>query len=643
MIVATAGHVDHGKTSVVKHLSGVDTDSLEEEKRRGLTINLGYAYLHANTDTRVGLIDVPGHSRFINTMIAGVSGIDLALIVVAADEGPMPQTMEHLEVLRLLGIGQYAIVITHIDRVKSPRVEEVTEVLQSVMGMQWPVFEVNNIDGAGVDDLKRYLLKMAEEQGAKSREGYFRLSIDRSFLLNGIGLVATGTAISGSVSEGDKLFLLPGNREVRVRAIHSQNQKSATGQAGQRCALQLAGIERSQINRGDWLHASAQTQVSNRLDVRLEMSDRLSFKVKHLCPVKLYIGAKLQPAKLYFLERQTDGNQLEAGSRELVQLIVDSPISCCRGDRFILRDSSESITLGGGVVLDPYADYNPKLSEKGKNYLLAMGLPTPQETLQKLLIDQQKTVNLSQFKQACNLQDADLAAVLQQADLLHKTKAFSLQGQEYLVANQYWESVEKVIVGVVQGWHKENPSAEGIQSGALLAELLPVTDKGLYWRVLDNLVEQNVLSWANGCISLKGFRSQRSAEERQHWQLIEQALSQYSHQIPTLADLQNDLQLDGKTVEGVLQRAVVEGRVFRLGAKRFVLFQQLRRFSQGVNQLAIAKPRFSVVDIKNHLQLGRNSSVELLEYFDLIGFTRRHGQSRAVLDKTLPDRILTMK
>ena len=643
MLVATAGHVDHGKTSVVKHLSGVDTDSLEEERRRGLTINLGYAYLHADADTRVGLIDVPGHSRFINTMIAGVSGIDLALIVVAADEGPMPQTMEHLEVLRLLGIGQYAIVITHIDRVERPRVVQVTEALQSAMGMQWPVFQVNNIDGSGVDDLKSYLLQMAVEQSAKSREGYFRLSIDRSFLLNGIGLVATGTAMSGSVSEGDKLFLLPGHREVRVRAIHSQNQKSATGQAGQRCALQLAGIERSQISRGDWLHASAQTQVSNRLDVRLEMSDRLSFKVRHLCPVKLYIGAKLQPAKLYLLERQTHGNQLEAGSRVLAQLIIDSPISCCRGDRFILRDSSESTTLGGGIVLDPHAGYNPKLSDKGKKYLLAMELPTPQETLQKLIIDQQQTVNLSQFKQACNLQDADLAAVLQQADLLDKTKAFSLRGQEYLVAKQYWENAEKVMVDAVQGWHKENPAAEGIQSGALLAGLLPVTDKSLYWRVLDNLVERAVLSRSNGCISLEGFRSQRSAEERHHWQLIEQALSHYSHQIPTLVDLQNDLQLDDKTVEGVLQRAVVEGRVFRLGAKRFVLFQQLSRFAQGVNQFAIAKPRFSVVDIKNHLQLGRNSSVELLEYFDLIGFTRRHGQSRAVLDKTLPDRILTMK
>jgi selenocysteine-specific elongation factor len=642
MIVATAGHVDHGKTSLVKHLTGVDTDSLEEEKRRGLTINLGYAYLNADANTRIGLIDVPGHSRFINTMIAGVSGIDLALVVVAADEGPMPQTMEHLEVLRLLGIDQYAIVITHIDRVENPRLTQVTEVLQSAMGGQWPVFEINNIDGSGVDDLKSYLLQMAIGQQAKSQQGYFRLSIDRSFLLNGIGLVVTGTAISGLVSEGDRLFLLPKNREVRVRAIHSQNEKSITGQVGQRCALQLAGIEKGQVSRGDWLHASAQNQVSSRINVRLEMSGRLSFKVKHLCPVKLYIGAKLQSAKLYLLERQADGNELGAGSHVLAQLIIDGPISCCRGDRFILRDSSESTTLGGGIVLDPYAVYSSSLSKTAKNYLRAMELPTQQQTLHKLLIDQQGPVNLSLFKQACNLQDADLAAVLQQADLPDKSKAFSLQGQDYLVANQYWENVEKTIIDYVQCWHGENPGAEGIQASVLLVGLQPVSDSSLFWSVLDNLLERGLLRRANGCISIKGFKSRRSAQERQQWQLIERALSQYSQQIPTLANLQNDLQLDSKSLDAVLHRAVVEGRLFKLGSKRFVLFEQLSRFALGVNQVAVDLPRFSVADIKNHLQLGRNSSVELLEYFDHIGFTRRHGQSRAVLDTTLPERMFRL-
>jgi selenocysteine-specific elongation factor len=372
------------------------------------------------------------------------------------------------------------------------------------------------------------------------------------------------------------------------------------------------------------------------------MSDRLSFKVKHLCPVKLYIGAKLQSAKLYLLERQTDGSELSAGSQVLAQLIIDSPISCCGGDRFILRDSSESTTLGGGIVLDPYAEYSPSLNKTSKNYLQAMELPTYHETLHKLLIDQQCPVNLSLFKQVCNLQNADLDAELHQADLLDKTKAFSLQGQEYLVAREYWATAEKTIIDYVQCWHRENPSAEGIQTSALLAGLQPILDSRLYWSVLDNLIERDLLRRANGCISISGFKSQRCAEERQQWQLIEQALSQYTRQIPTLADLQNVLQIDPKTLDAALHRAVAEGRLFKLGSKRFVLFEQLSRFAHGVNQVAVDLPRFSVADIKNHLQLGRNSSVELLEYFDQIGFTRRHGQSRAVIDTTVPERMFSL-
>ena len=222
MIVATAGHVDHGKTSLVKNLSGVDTDNLDEEKRRGLSINLGYAYLQADADTTIGFIDVPGHSRFINTMIAGVSSIDLALLIVAADEGLMPQTIEHIEVLSLLNISQYVVVISHIDRVEIVRAKEVAKSVQEKLGLRCPVFEVNNLNGAGIDNLKKYLVDTAKQQKAKCRRGYFRLSIDRSFLLKGIGLVVTGTAISGMVTEGDKLFLLPDNREVRVRGIYSE-------------------------------------------------------------------------------------------------------------------------------------------------------------------------------------------------------------------------------------------------------------------------------------------------------------------------------------------------------------------------------------------------------------------------------------
>ena len=642
MIVATAGHVDHGKTSLVKRLTGIDTDTLEEEKLRGLSINLGYAFLPADADTTIGFIDVPGHSRFINTMIAGVGGIDMALVVVAADEGPMPQTLEHLEVLRLLGIRQYVLVISHIDRVETARIKPVSEKVQAALGLKCPVFEINNIDGAGIANLKNYLLQTARRREPRRERGYFRLSIDRRFILTGIGLVVTGTAMSGRITEGDKLYLLPGNKEVRVRAIHAQNEKSATGRVGQRCALQLAGIDKRQIKRGDWLHAGADTQISNRLNVRLEMSASLTFKVKHLCPVKVYIGAKLTSARLYLLDRRVRGGELQAGNSVFAQLIIDGSVTCCRGDRLILRDSSESITLGGAIVLDPHAVYSPKLSQSAKNYLLAMEAATLEGVLRGLLIEQQRVVNLRLFKQMCNLRDADLDAVLAQADFFDETKVFSRQGHDYLVASQTWTHAEQSMVTYLRGWHADNPTAEGIQAGYLWVCLGPEIDQNLYDSVLDHLLEQAVMRRANGCLKLQEFTAQSPPIEQQQWQLIERTLSTYTNQIPTLANLQDDLQLDRVSLHAQLQRAVNDGRVCKVGTKRFILCTQLSLFAYAVCELAEATPRFSVVETKNHLGLGRNSCIQLLEYFDHIGLTRRDGERRMVIDKGLPDRVFSV-
>ena len=295
MIVATAGHVDHGKTSLVKQLSGIDTDRLVEEKRRGLSINLGYAYERIADGVSIGYIDVPGHNRFINTMISGVSCIDMALLVVAADDGPMPQTIEHLEVLRLLGVTEFVLVITRIDRVEQSRVDEVIHGVREILAADCPVFPVSNIDGTGVAQLRGFLHKRAQHIGIKLDRGYFRLSIDRSFLLQGTGLVVTGTIISGRVVVGDRIRLMPGGLPVRVRGIHVQDEKAQSGRAGQRCALNITGLDRQQIDRGDWLQASAIAQASDRIDVRLDILASLPFTIKHLSPVKLYIGAKRLP------------------------------------------------------------------------------------------------------------------------------------------------------------------------------------------------------------------------------------------------------------------------------------------------------------------------------------------------------------
>ena len=305
MIIATAGHVDHGKTSLIKQLTGIDTDRLEEEKRRGLSINLGFAYLplatdSQNNDTRLGFIDVPGHSRFINTMISGVSGIDLGMLVVAADDGPMPQTIEHLNVLRLLGLKHFVAVVSKIDRVPATRVKEVgAQVRDLLKSQQCDLFTVSNTTGEGISELLNYLQNHPLQHNARNLDCHFRMSIDRAFSLKGIGLVVTGTVAAGKINVGDELQLLPLGKTLRVRSLRVQDKDAQSGQAGQRCALNITGnIERQQISRGDVLTTAIDAPLVHRCDARFRLLTDAPFAVKHLSPVKLHIAAKHIEARL---------------------------------------------------------------------------------------------------------------------------------------------------------------------------------------------------------------------------------------------------------------------------------------------------------------------------------------------------------
>jgi len=356
VIVATAGHVDHGKTSLIKALTGVDTDTLAEEKARGLTINLGYAYLPSSDGRVIGFIDVPGHHRFINTMISGVSGIDRALVIIAADDGPMPQTSEHLNVLNVLGVTDIDIVITKIDAVTPERVMEVAqkarELVDTRCESEGKVFQVSSVMGDGIDALKSHLESLRPKVRDQALERGFRLSIDRRFHVSGAGLVVTGTASTGTVSVGDHLTLQPKGLEVRVRELRANDVVTTSATAGQRVALCLAGkVELGDIDRGDCLVEPALDQLSHRLDVQLTLLSDAPTALKHLSPAKLYIGARRVGAKVALIEKGV--SSLTPGQTSMAQLILDAPISAYSGERFVLRDDSESFHLGGGVVLDP--------------------------------------------------------------------------------------------------------------------------------------------------------------------------------------------------------------------------------------------------------------------------------------------------
>ena len=352
MIVGTAGHIDHGKTSLVKALTGVDADRLKEEKARGITIDLGYAYQPMPGGEVLGFIDVPGHEKFIHNMLAGATGIDHVLLVIAADDGPMPQTLEHLEILDQLGLVQGAVVLSKIDRVDAVRrdaaMAEVRHLLAGRAQAAFPILPVSSVSGDGLAALRAHLQAAAEARRLTERQhaadaSPFRLAIDRSFTLGGIGTVVTGTVFDGRVSVGDRLMVSPLGLEVRVRSLHAQDRPATCGWRGQRCALNLVApqLDPRQIERGQWLLSAALHAPTQRIDARLKLLHSEAHALRHWTPVHLHLGTAHVNGRVALLQ---DG-VLQPGHEALVQLVLDEPVGALHGDRFILRDQSARRTL----------------------------------------------------------------------------------------------------------------------------------------------------------------------------------------------------------------------------------------------------------------------------------------------------------
>ena len=360
MIIGTAGHIDHGKTTLVRALTGVDTDRLKEEKARGISIELGYAYTPLANGDVLGFIDVPGHEKLVHTMAAGASGIDFGLLVVAADDGVMPQTREHLAILSLLGVAQGAVALTKTDRADAAQQmavrAEIAELAAGTFLAGAPVFAVqaSQAGDPGAAELKSYLHAQAEGVRQRDAAGLFRLAVDRVFTLAGHGTVVTGTAHAGQTRAGDDtadLRLMPAGTRVRVRSIHAQNQPSATGVAGQRCALNLAGIDKSAISRGDWIADARCFLPSRHIDVALTLLPSADAPVRAWAPLHVHIGAARHVAHAVPLSAET----LAPGQSGWVQLVFDEPVCAMPGDRYIVRNAQATRTVGGGRVLDPNA------------------------------------------------------------------------------------------------------------------------------------------------------------------------------------------------------------------------------------------------------------------------------------------------
>ncbi len=625
MIIATAGHVDHGKTSLVKALTGVDTDTLAEEKTRGLSINLGYAYVPSDHQETLGFIDVPGHQRFINNMIAGVSGIDRALLVVAADDGPMPQTLEHLDVLALLGLSQLDLVITKVDRCEEARAEQVAEQTQALvtqrLGTRADVFYVSSVTGDGIEALRQHLKKAVPRRHTGGDQQGFRLSIDRRFHVKGAGIVVTGTASAGQVALGETLTLLPQGAQVRVRDLRANDQVTDRAQTGQRVALCVTGkVQLEDIERGHCLTDPTLACPSQRVDAEVSILAHSPNGLKHLTPVKVYIGAQRLSARIALIDHA--GSTLQPGDQSLVQLIFDSSVSTFTGERFLIRDDSESINLGGGRVLDPWGPKYGKSKSGRVQWLSALKAENAEEALQRLVLER-PCVDWRYLARCYNQKpDAPLPT------LPKGIISFTKDGATWVATATSLANTRNVILNAVEQDRNTQVETHGLAKPQLVLQAARKTHVAIVRAVLEVLLKDGTLVLADGRI-VSAQSINRSDPTIAHWLAMRDELKIARLDVPVLSDLRSRIGLTELELKIAIKHGMSNAELHRINATRYAMADTLRHIATGIIVLAGDRP-FTVVEVKEHFAIGRKLTIELLEFFDSINVTQRNGNARVI-------------
>lgn len=631
MIIATAGHVDHGKTSLIKALTGTDTDRLPEEKKRGLTIELGFAYDHLDGGDVLGFIDVPGHERFISNMLAGIASLDFALLIVAADDGPMPQTLEHLAALDLMGVTRGAVALTKCDVSSAERVAEarleIGEILRETGLASAPIFPVSSISGEGIADLRAHLVRQARETKARSTEGNFRFAVDRRFLVDGAGLVVTGTVHAGKVSVGDTVVVSPGGQEARVRSIHEENRAAEFSSAGHRCALNLVGpdIELERVARGEWIVAPSAHAPTRRFDVRLKVLASEEGPLRHWTPVHVHMGAAHLTGRIAVLE---PGKIINPGTEGDVQVVLDTPTSALWADRFVVRDQAASRTLGGGQVLDAFAPGRERTRDWRANDRLAHGQPDLKAALLALAAAHPEGYSASGFLTGRNLTETERGALL--SEITNDLEVCQIGGETFVVTRDRWEHLGAEVVACLERFHGDHPELQGQAVGALRSKLPSRVLAPVLNECISGLRQGGRAGFTGQVLHLPGHEVRLSAEDEALAERLLALLSADPLCPPVVHDLAKTLGLEPTALVRRLDHLSAMGRLVAVEQQRYFLPEQITALAGHAE--ALSEPEgFTAAQFKDQAGVGRRPAVQILEYFDRAGLTRRDGNRRHVI------------
>lgn len=610
MIIATAGHVDHGKTTLLQAITGVNADRLPEEKKRGMTIDLGYAYWPQPDGRVLGFIDVPGHEKFLSNMLAGVGGIDHALLVVACDDGVMAQTREHLAILQLTGNPQLTVALTKADRVDATRINEVREAVQATLReygfTDAALFETVATEGRGIDALRHHLQQLSSREHASHHR--FRLAIDRAFTVKGAGLVVTGTALSGEVKVGDTVWLTGINKPMRVRGLHAQNQPVDHAHAGQRIALNIAGdAEKAQLNRGDWLLSEAPPEPSERVIVSLQTHIPLS----QWQPLHIHHAASHITGRVSLLEN------------DLAELVFDTPLWLADNDRLVLRDISARETLAGARVVT----LNPPRRGKRKPEYLQWLSALAQASNDKAALEvhlERGAVNLTDFAWARQLSNEGLLPLTQQPGFI--------QAGNNLLNAPVAACWQRKVLNTLATYHEQHQDEPGPGRERLRRMALPMEDDALVLLLIENMRESGVIKSHHGWLHLPDHKAGFTAEQEAIWQ---KAAPLFGDEPWWVRDLARETNTDEQLMRQVLRHAAQQGLIIAIVKDRYYRNDRIVAFASLIRELDQARGSTCAADFRDRLNVGRKLAIQILEYFNRIGFTRRRGNDHLLRDSLL--------
>jgi selenocysteine-specific elongation factor len=629
VIVGTAGHIDHGKTALLEALTGLAGDRRREERERGMTIDLGYLYAALEPGAALtGFIDVPGHERFTHNMLAGAQGIDLVLLVVAADDGVMPQTREHLAIVELLGIPRALIAISKCDRVDPPRVHAVQQQVEALLasgpyaGASQTV--ISSVTGEGIDRLRQALIDVQKQVLQRSAQGGFRLSIDRAFSVAGAGIVVTGTALSGQVAVGDSLTFGPQGKSVRVRGLHAQNQPVDVATAGQRVALNLSAerLALEQIHRGHWLLADWLYAPTQRVDIEMRLLASEPKAFEHFQPVHVHIGTQDVTGRVALLE----GTSLAPGGRMFAQILLNTPVHAGKGDPLILRDQSAQRTLGGGRVLDPFAPTRQRRSpERLAQLKVLSSTDTLEAALPALLVHSDNGLDPRRLERQFN-RPRETWVLPPQVRLID-----TRQGP-LLFSAARWAAFKAPLLEQLARFHQLEPDQMGPDRDRLRRFTGTSLERSAFISLLDELLDSGVISASGPWLHLPEHQVRLTQEDEALWQQLQPLFEQAGFDPPWVRELGHE----EVAVRLLLRKMARLGLVHQVVRDLFYPDAVLRRLAAMLVQLAGENPVIQVAAFRDAVGLGRKRSIQILEYFDRVGLTRRMGDKRQIrLDSAL--------